>query len=207
MGPLASLITERYGRPAIAIAMSERRGIGSGRSVPLYDLLSALKRCQRWLVEFGGHAQACGLTLNARHLEVFRAVVNQDAQQRLGRHGLVRTQPVDLELPLSALEPAWVRHLERFAPFGHGNPRPSVLIRRLTLEITSPRTGWATDGMRRIRVRGTLPSVPDARYDVAGSPALAEGELVFMVSGVKVSTELSAPGRTSGTSYRRGPAP
>ena len=44
MGPVASLLSERYGRPAIAIAMQEQRGVGSGRSVPVYDLLSGLKR-------------------------------------------------------------------------------------------------------------------------------------------------------------------
>jgi len=203
MGSLASLITERYGRPAIAIAMRQRRGVGSGRSVPLYDLLSALKRCQRWLLAFGGHAQACGLTLNVRHLESFRALVNRDAQEQLGREGLLRTQRMDLELRLSAVEAAWVRELERFSPFGHGNPRPSIVIRRLTIETTSPRTGWVTDGSRRVRIKGVLPTVPGACYDVAAHPVLLEGEPVLMVSGAKVSTGLSAPSRTSGTSYTR----
>lgn len=206
MGPVASLLAERYGRPAIAIAMKERRGVGSGRSVPVYDLLSALKRCQRWLEAFGGHAQACGLTLDARHLESFRALVNRDAQEQLGREGLLRTRRIDLELTLSAVEAGWVQELERFAPFGRGNARPSVVIRRLTIETASPKTGWVTDGIRRVRAKGSLPAVPGACYDVTASPALVEGELVLMVNDARVSTGLSAPGRTSGTSYTRGPA-
>jgi single-stranded-DNA-specific exonuclease len=206
MGPLASMLAERYGRPAIAIAMKQRRGVGSGRSVPVYDLLSALKRCQRLLMEFGGHAQACGLTLNARDLEPFRALVNNDAREQLGREGLLRTRRVDLELPLAALEPAWVKRLEQFAPFGHGNPRPTVVIRHLAIETTSPRTGWVTDGKRRVRAKGSLPTVLGTRYDVAATPAVVGGEMVLMVSDVRVSSGLSAPDRTSGTSYRRGPA-
>lgn len=207
MGPVASLLSQRYGRPAIAIAMQEQRGVGSGRSVPVYDLLSGLKRCQDLLEAFGGHAQACGLTLNAKNLQPFRELVNRHAKEQLGREGLVRTRRVDVELPLEAIHPAWVQRMEAFAPFGRGNPRPTVVIRHVTLEVASPRTGWVTDGRRRVKVKGSLPPVSGGWCDVAVSPTLVGGELVLTVSDVRVSSGLSAPGRISGTSYKRGPAP
>lgn len=207
MGPVASLLSERYGRPAIAIAMQQRRGVGSGRSVPVYDLLGALRQCQNLLEAFGGHAQACGLTLNAKNLQPFRELVNRHARAQLGREGLVRTRRMDLELPLSALEPAWVERVGAFAPFGRGNPRPTVVIRYVAMEAKSPRIGWISDGRRRVKVRGSLPAVPGARCDVAACPALVDGEIVLTVSDARVSSGLSAPGRISGTSYRRGPAP
>jgi len=188
MGPLAAQLAERYGRPSIAIAMEEHRGVGSGRSTPLFNLLEALRRCQGSLVRFGGHAQACGLTVERRQLESFRALINQQASLALGREGLLRTRTADLELPLGACEPRWVEEATRLSPFGHGNPRPTVILRHLAIEATSARVARLSDGTTAMRAKGAFASlVPEGYYDVIGSPALVEGELVLTVSDVRAS--------------------
>ena len=197
MGPLASQLTARYGRPAVAVALDHGRGIGSARSIPLFDLLDALKSCRDLLVQFGGHAQACGLTVDSKNLEPFRALLNQHAQRALGREGLVRTKALDLELPLGALQARWVDDAERFAPFGPGNPRPTMLVRNVVFERPSPRMAYLTDGACRIKAKGRLmDTLPGARYDVAATPALNDGEPVLTVSDVKGASGPSGPGRT-----------
>ncbi len=206
MGPLASQLAQRYGRPAIAIAMDEDHGTGSGRSIPLFDLLEALKACQELLVRFGGHAQACGLTLSRRRLDAFRALVNEQARRVLGQSGLLRARMVDLELPLEAVVPQWIQEAERFAPFGQGNPRPLVAIRGLTIDAVSPRRAVLSDGMRRLEGRGDFQALGPERYDLVASPALADGEPVLSVHDVKVSQAPGAPVPTAGTPYTRGSA-
>ena len=192
MGPLASQLAERYGRPTIALAMDEQCGIGSGRSIPVFNLLQALQACQDLLMSFGGHAQACGLTLERKRLEQFRALVNQYAEVSVGRQGLLKTRAIDLELPLSEIQPQWVEETERFAPFGNGNQRPTVVIRRLTIDARSPRTAILSDGTTRVFSRGQFPDeVLGGRYDVVASPAVVEGQLMLAVSDVK--TALSGP--------------
>jgi single-stranded-DNA-specific exonuclease len=192
MGPLAAQLAERYGRPAIAIAMEERRGVGSGRSTPLFNLLDALRRCQGSLVRFGGHAQACGLTVERCQLEAFRALINQQARLTLGREGLLKTRTADLELPLSACEPRWVEEAEHLAPFGHGNPRPTIILRHLTIEATSARAARLSDGTTAVRAKGEFASlVPEGCYDVIGSPSLVAGELVLTVNDVRASAAFS----------------
>ena len=196
MGSLASQLAQRYGRPAIAIAMDEHRGIGSGRSVPLFNLLDALRSCQELLVRFGGHAQACGLTVDRKHLEQFRTLVNHQARLSLGREGLLKTRMVDLELSLKAIARKWVEEAERLAPFGHGNPRATVVIRRVAIDVTSPRMAHLADGTMRVAAKGSFSSLVDGgRYDVVASPAVIAGELVLMVSDVRASAAPSAPAR------------
>ncbi|MBI1992474.1 MAG: DHH family phosphoesterase [Candidatus Omnitrophica bacterium] len=186
MGPLAARLAERYGRPAIALAMDERCGIGSGRSVPLFNLLDALQACQGLLVRFGGHAQACGLTVDRKHLEEFCARVNQRARLALGREGLIKTRLVDLELPLSAIQPRWVEEAEGLAPFGPGNPRPTVVIRHLAVIVTSPQTATLTDGTKRMVGKGRFQALaPEGYYDVVAVPSLKAGALVLTVSDVR----------------------
>ena len=200
MGPLASQLAQRYGRPAIAIAMDERRGIGSGRSIPLFNLLEALKACQSLLVQFGGHAQACGLTVDRKHLEQFRALVNHQARQLLGAQGLLKTRMVDLELPLAAISPTWVQETQRFAPFGQGNPRPTVVIRDVAIEVKSPRTAVLSDGARRLAAKGRFSGlVAGERYDVVATPTIISEGLVLAVNDVRGATAPSGLSRTSGT--------
>jgi len=126
------------------------------------------------------------------HVERFRALVNAHAKARMGPEGLVPTRTLDLELPLAAMHASWVEETERFAPFGRGNPRPTVVIRQVIVETQSPRVGWAIDGSRRMKVKGSLPGpASGARYDLAATPAMVDGEVVLMLLDAKVSTEPS----------------
>ena len=205
MGPLASQLAARYGRPTIAIAKDKGRGTGSGRSVPLFNLLEVLKSCRELLMQFGGHAQACGLTVDLKNLEPFQALVNQHARRAFGRDGLRKIRTVDLELSVDAIQPGWVEEMERLAPFGPGNPRPSVLLRGLSIERRSARTGWLRDGAKRMAAKGNLSSVVSgARYDVVVAPAVVDRELVLTVSDAKVSAGPSGPAPIADTSYRPG---
>lgn len=192
MGPLASRLAQSYGRPAIAIAMDEQCGTGSGRSIPLLNLLDVLQACESLLMRFGGHAQACGMTVDRAQLEPFRAMVNQQAQRLLGREGLVKTRTVDVELPLSAVSGRWVEEIEQFAPFGPGNERPSVVIRQVAIDHTSPRRAVLSRETTHVAAKGKFPTPNSGgHYDVVASPAVVSGELVLTVSDVRVSTALS----------------
>ena len=180
MGPVAAQLAQRYSRPAIAVAMADRLGVGSGRSIPVFNLLAAVQACEPWLVRFGGHAQACGLTIDRQHLEMFRGRINEEAARTLGRSGLSPTRLVDLELGLHEIEMSWVGEVERLKPFGHGNPKPTVLVRRVQLEAASARTGMITDGRARCAVRGTLEEiVRGGWYDAVLSPAAVSGGLAL----------------------------
>ncbi len=207
MGPVASQLAQQYGRPAIAIAMEEEQGVGSGRSIPRFNLLEALQACEDMLLRFGGHAQACGLTVNRKHLEPFRAMVNQQVQRLLGREGLAPSRLVDLELPLAAITPDWVGETMRLSPFGYGNPRPTVAIHGIALEAVSPRLGVISDGTRRLEARGRFATLGTGeRYDVVAQPVLAGGALTLTVSDVRAETAPSEPGPTSGRPRTRGSA-
>lgn len=189
MGILASRLAQRYGRPTLAIAFGkENEGVGSGRSALSFNLLEALVSCQQLLIRFGGHAQACGLTVHAKHLESLREAINHHAKGRLGSSGLIPQNTFDVELSLDALESSWVGELEGLAPFGPGNPRPSVVIRCLSIESSSPRKAWLTDGQTRVQARGPFKEIErGVRYDVVGNPTIEEEGIVLAISDVKVS--------------------
>ena len=128
IGIVASRMVERHGRPCVLVALEEGGGRGSGRSVPAYDLHAALAACAGHLTRFGGHAQAAGLEIETEKVGAFRAALAAHAGARLGPEDLRPAVAVDALVGAGALGLPLVEDLERLGPFGHGNPRPSLLV-------------------------------------------------------------------------------
>lgn len=189
MGPLAAQLAERYGRPAIAIAVDERGvGVGSGRSPSAFDLLDALRACDGMLLRYGGHQRACGLTLRVDDLDAFRRTINQHAQASGARQRLSRALQIDAEVSVRDVTTAVASSMERLAPFGPGNPRAAVLMRRVSVRQEATGGSWVTDGTSAVRLRGRLTGVvPSERYDVVGSPGIQEGKLVVAMRDVRMA--------------------
>jgi single-stranded-DNA-specific exonuclease len=71
IGIVAGRLVEHYHRPTIILAIGEEVVQGSARSIPGFDLYSALAACSDGLIAFGGHPAAAGLKLTEAHLPVF----------------------------------------------------------------------------------------------------------------------------------------
>src|SRR5436189_2756639 len=69
IGIVASKLVDAFHRPAIVLSVEDGVAHGSCRSVPHFDMLSALERCAPLFVRFGGHKQAAGLTMDASRVK------------------------------------------------------------------------------------------------------------------------------------------
>lgn len=122
----AARLVEMYQLPTILLAEEGDEARGSARSVATVDVKAVLDRCAGYLLRYGGHAQAAGLTLRRRDIPAFREAFLA-ALRREPDQGPV---PVayDLDLPLADLAAqdvaALVAELDKMEPFGSGNPRP-----------------------------------------------------------------------------------
>jgi single-stranded-DNA-specific exonuclease len=122
----AARLVEMYQLPTILIAEEGDEARGSARSVANVDVKAVLDRCAGYLVRYGGHSQAAGLTLWRRDISAFREAFLA-ALRRVPGHGPL---PVayDLDLPLAELAmqdiTLLVRELDKMEPFGSGNPKP-----------------------------------------------------------------------------------
>lgn len=76
VGIVASKLVDAFYRPAIVLSIEADVAHGSCRSIPSFDMLGALERCQRVLTRFGGHRQAAGLSLEAGRIRELREAVN-----------------------------------------------------------------------------------------------------------------------------------
>ena len=129
VGIVASRLIETYYRPTVVLPMSNGFVTGSARSVPGFDLYPALESCSDLLENFGGHMYAAGLTMRPERVEEFTRRFNAYVEENIDPITLQPQVEIDSELFFSNITPAFRRDLNRFQPFGPGNPAPVFVTR------------------------------------------------------------------------------
>jgi single-stranded-DNA-specific exonuclease len=138
IGIVASKLVDAFHRPAIVLAIEDDVAHGSCRSIPAFDMLSALERCAPLLVRFGGHKQAAGLALEAGRIRELRIAVNAVADETLGPDDLMPRLRIDSDLTFRGITGGVAAGVSALAPFGAGNPRPVFAARRVEI-VDGPR--------------------------------------------------------------------
>ena len=133
-GIVAGRIKGRYYRPVFVLTDGENEVKGSGRSIPSYSMYERMNECSDYLLKFGGHPMAAGLSLSAAEVEGFRRSINEKCT--LTDEELTPEVVIDVPMPLSYLTIERIRGLSVLEPFGQGNEKPvfadrDVEIRRL----------------------------------------------------------------------------
>ncbi len=127
-GIVAAKLVERFGKPAVVIAVDERAGEGRGsvRSVPGVDAFRALDACRDLLVRYGGHAQAAGLTVVPGQIDSLRTAF---AAQAAGERSPQMVN-VDAMISLGDVDDKLADELRSLAPFGMSNQAPIIAAPR-----------------------------------------------------------------------------
>ena len=139
IGIAASKLVDTYHKPAIVLSIDGDVAHGSCRSIPDFDLLTALEHCSDLFVKFGGHKQAAGLTMEAARVPEFRARINAYADEVIEPDQLRPRLRIDGPLTLRGITHDLVSGLDLLGPFGLANPRPVFHARGVEI-VDGPRT-------------------------------------------------------------------
>ncbi|HSV72608.1 MAG TPA: single-stranded-DNA-specific exonuclease RecJ [Chthonomonadales bacterium] len=132
IGIVAGRVVELTGRPAILVSIDTKtgRGRGSGRSVGAFHLHRALTECEDLLSEYGGHALAAGLSIDAGRIAELGERLRRSAALALSEDDLAPVIEADALVDPLSLGPDAVQELDRLEPCGRGNPAPRFVARR-----------------------------------------------------------------------------
>lgn len=136
IGIVASRLTEKYNRPVVLISWEGDEGRGSARSIDNFDLYKALSACQEYLIQFGGHKLAAGLSIKREQLADFKAALLSYCVQLTDESTYYKRQVIDLELDADDVNNLLLEELRLLEPFGEGNPVPCFVWRGI--EIIAP---------------------------------------------------------------------
>lgn len=132
IGIVAGHLTEKHGVPAIVFTPSSKDPNilkGSGRSTDDVDLKALLDTCASDIEKYGGHPGAAGLSIKKEKLDEFR----MHLQENIGEHDFVVPEfTYDLEIKEGDIE-SLIPELDKYGPYGQGNPQPVFLIRNYHL--------------------------------------------------------------------------
>lgn len=126
LGIVASRLVDDFHRPTIMLG-TNKQGLlkGSGRSVPGFDLHSALGDCADLLENYGGHTGAVGLALRPERLSEFVIRFDEVVAAKLDEDALQPLLWIDQVVSGEDLTHAdFIKGYQRLAPFGIGNPEP-----------------------------------------------------------------------------------
>lgn len=125
IGLVAGKLVTDFGLPAFAFARVGNHYVGSGRSAGGLHLVEAMRSCGDIFVKFGGHPEACGLTLASEtELGLFKERVEIFAKNHFGERKPTPTLAIDARIDLAQVDWTLWHELERLQPFGAGNTMP-----------------------------------------------------------------------------------
>jgi single-stranded-DNA-specific exonuclease len=130
LGYCAARIKDEYMLPVAVIGRREDCWVGECRGVDGVNLVDLLKACGHRLLDFGGHAKACGFTVADEHVQSFTS----EAQAYAAGHfvgQITETREPQADAAVQFVELA--KDFKRLGPFGEGNPEPMLVARSVLL--------------------------------------------------------------------------
>ena len=132
VGIVASRLIEKYYRPTVVLTKSGDIIGGSARSVAGFNLYEAIHACREYLIGYGGHFAAAGLTLLPENFNAFSNAFEKIVDETITAELLIPEIIIDTEINFSELNIAFYNILTQMEPFGPENMRPVFIAKKVT---------------------------------------------------------------------------
>ncbi|MCX4267688.1 MAG: single-stranded-DNA-specific exonuclease RecJ [Lachnospiraceae bacterium] len=130
-GIIAGRLREKYYKPVFVLTKGEEYIKGSGRSIEEYSMFDELVKSKEYLVKFGGHPMAAGLSLEEKNIVPFRKSLNE--RQQMTEDDLIEKVWIDTRLPFGYITEELVEQFALLLPFGKGNEKPVFAERNVKI--------------------------------------------------------------------------
>ncbi|MFF2531547.1 single-stranded-DNA-specific exonuclease RecJ [Brevibacillus sp. NPDC058079] len=134
VGLIAGRLKERYNRPVYVFTKEHGFIKGSGRGIDGFHLKQAMDKIKYLLKGYGGHAKACGLSLEEENLNPFEEEMNKLAEAVLTEEDFEKIHRIELVFEPNELTVDVVENLKELEPFGEAFPKPVLAINNFKVE-------------------------------------------------------------------------
>lgn len=136
VGIVAGRLLEKYHRPALVFQEQRDQGVykGSGRSLPRVNLFDWLSQNKGFLMQFGGHSQAAGMTIESSQFPAFKEAMLSSSQAYQAAILAPSQLKLDGRLAIDEINLDLVQEIDHLGPFGMDNPQPLWLLEDVQIE-------------------------------------------------------------------------
>jgi single-stranded-DNA-specific exonuclease len=131
IGYCASRLAEQLGKPVILISEKGETGNGEARGPKGVDLVDALKAHKTYFLDFGGHKQAAGFSMEISRIGELVESLADYLERNVDPSVIQKKVLIDSTVVREDLTPTCLRPLLRLEPFGEENRRPVFLLESL----------------------------------------------------------------------------
>ncbi len=138
IGLVASRVVGTFGKPTLLFHLTADGKVkGSCRSIPEFNMFTALQACSDLIEQFGGHPMAAGLSLKIENLPKLKERLEQLIAQQLTPFDLQQKIRLDAQLTLPDLTKKIISDMQHLEPFGNENSQPTFLIKQV-VQVQKP---------------------------------------------------------------------
>ncbi|MEI9934790.1 MAG: single-stranded-DNA-specific exonuclease RecJ [Ferruginibacter sp.] len=131
VGIVASRLIETHYKPTVVLTQSGDVLAGSARSVTGFNLYEAIHGCREYLLGYGGHFAAAGLSLLPENLESFINKFEEVVNATIEDHLLIPEIIIDSEISFSEINNNFYNILCQMEPYGPENMRPVFIAKNV----------------------------------------------------------------------------
>lgn len=151
LGIVANSLAEEYERPVFLWGregtMVAKGSCRAGRKE--IDVVELMNAAEDTFIECGGHAQSGGFSVKEDAVFFLEERLVKAFESLPERTAVLTDVAADAEFTMSDSAARMLTHIERFAPFGMGNPKPSFVLRDIVLHEVS----WFGKSGEHLRVK------------------------------------------------------
>ena len=137
IGIVASRLVDRFCRPAILISLRDGIGKGSGRSIATFNIYEGLRKCDSFLLSYGGHQFAAGISIREEDIREFAKQLEEVIEADIDMDAMVSQTIIDTYCDLREVNYDLLSQLSLLAPFGSRNQEPVLCARNVSITSSS----------------------------------------------------------------------
>ena len=127
IGIVAGRLTERFYRPSIVLKDEWEKFVASCRAPDYFSIIDILEKYKEHFIAFGWHKQAAGFSISKEKFPEFQKKVTSELNaQDFSKYR--KELHIDKCIKLDEIGFKLLESMNRFKPFGMGNPKPLFMI-------------------------------------------------------------------------------
>ena len=196
MGIIAGRLKDKYNLPSCVATKSDGMINGSGRSIPGVDLGKIIHDALAAGIvsEGGGHAAAAGFSLPEENENLFCEFLENAVKEQLNGEMPSPELIVDAQVDAGAANMRLVKKMAGLAPFGQGNPEPTLVLHGGVLRYASVMGGGA-------HLRGSIATSAGTQLAFVGFNLVGTPVGDFLLDDVNVNTKIMLLGKLKENEY------
>lgn len=135
IGIACSRLVDKFFRPAIVLSLVDGKYTGSCRSIEGINIMDVLDYAKDYIIGYGGHVGAAGLSVAPENIDLFISKVNEYSEKFLSNFDFHPVSEIEMEIFFNEINLQSFDETRLIEPFGTStNPEPVFVCRNMVIK-------------------------------------------------------------------------